>query len=242
VSEPSTPETRVRRSAKAKRLRLVVKPGLIELVAPLAASERQVLAFLQSHRAWAEGKCRELDARLKAARGPGLLQAGASIPWRGREIPLLVSEGQGRRVSVRIDEAARITLPGGLGAEREVVVKHALFLWVRRWLRGEVAKISAHHAARHGLQPRDIRIKRMTSRWGSCGPRNGININWLLAFAPESVLEYVVVHELCHIRERNHSGAFWSLVGEHVPEYQQERGWLKSHGAALMHRFADPNP
>jgi predicted metal-dependent hydrolase len=78
----------------------------------------------------------------------------------------------------------------------------------------------------------------MKTRWGSCGPRNDININWLLAFAPETVLEYVVVHELCHIRERNHSMAFWSLVAKHLSNYAQERRWLHAHGAGLMHRFS----
>lgn len=234
----STPETRVRRSARAKYLRLVVKPGVIELVAPMAASERQVLAFLQRHRGWAENKSREMDARVRAATGPGLLDAGATLPWRGREIPLTVCEGSGRRVSVSIDESACVTLPGGLGANREAVLKQALLLWIRRWLQAEVASLAVLHAPRYGLHPRAIRIKRMTSRWGSCGPRNDININWLLAFTPESVLEYVVVHELCHIRERNHSGAFWSLVAEHLPGYAAERAWLKSNGSALIHRFS----
>jgi predicted metal-dependent hydrolase len=78
----------------------------------------------------------------------------------------------------------------------------------------------------------------MTTRWGSCGPKGDININWLLALAPESVLEYVVVHEICHLRERNHSAAFWALVAQHLPHYAKERAWVKAHGGALMRRFA----
>jgi hypothetical protein len=229
----------VRRSARAKYLRLVVRPGVIELVAPLAASERQVQAFLQKHRSWAEGKVREMDAKLKFLQGPGLLEPGATLPWRGCEIPLAVEETSGRRAHVRIDERFDVSLPAGLGPRRESVLKQVLYQWIRDWLRGEVARLSLAHAPRHGLNPRAIRIKRMVSRWGSCGPRGDININWLLALAPETVLEYVVVHELCHIRERNHSAAFWSLVAEHLPGYAQERAWLKRNGPALMQRFLE---
>jgi len=233
------PGIQVRRSARAKYLRLVVRPGIVELVAPLAATERQVQSFLQKHRSWAEGKVREMDAKLKLVQGPGLLEPGASLPWRGREIPLEVEESAGRRASVRIDERFSVTLPAGLGSGRESVLEQVLYRWIRQWLRGEVARLSLAHAPRYGLNPRVIRIKRMVSRWGSCGPRGDVNINWLLALAPETVLEYVVVHELCHIREHNHSAAFWSLVAEHLPGYALERAWLKRNGPALMQRFAE---
>jgi predicted metal-dependent hydrolase len=79
-----------------------------------------------------------------------------------------------------------------------------------------------------------LRIKTQKSRWGSCGPNNDINLNWLLMLAPAAALEYVVVHELCHIKHKNHSAAFWQLVAEHLPNYQQQRHWLKQHGARVM--------
>lgn len=237
MSMHAVPEARVRRSARAKYLRLVIKPGAIELVAPLCASERQVHAFLQRHRAWAESKYLEMGARFRSA-GPGLLETGATLPWRGREIPLQVQEGSGRQISIAIDDSASVVMPGGLGGDRESVLKHALFAWIRRWLHAEVARLAARHGALRGLQPRAIRIKRMSSRWGSCGPRGDININWLLAFTPDAVLEYVVVHELCHLLQRNHSIAFWELVSEHLPEHARERAWLRAHGSGLIHRFS----
>jgi predicted metal-dependent hydrolase len=237
MNDLSASVCQIRRSARAKRLRLVVKPGLIELVVPLAASEGQALAFLDAHRAWAEDKARQMRERVESLHGPAAFAASNTIPWRGREIPLLIQEDGGRRVRVAVDEAVRICLPEGLRGARDEAVKRALYVWVRRWLRERVAALAALHGPRHGLHPREIRVKRMKTRWGSCGPRNDININWLLAFVPDSVLEYVVVHELCHIRERNHSAAFWTLVGNHLADYARERRWLRSHGAGLMHRF-----
>jgi len=234
---PCAPSIQIRRSARAKRLRLVVKPGLIELVAPLGAPESQALAFLHRHRQWAEDKVREMDDRIRHLEQPAVFMTGSTLPWQGREIPLVINEDAVARVHVCIDRAVLISVPKGLGKARADVAKQALFNWVRRWLRGQVERLAERHALRFELHPRRIRVKQMKTRWGSCGPRNDININWLLAFAPESVLEYVVVHELCHIRVRNHSLEFWSLVAQHIPDYRNERQWLRVNGADLMRRI-----
>lgn len=229
---------RLRRSTRAKRLRLVVKPGLIEVVAPPGASEAQTLAFLDRHWAWVEKKAGEMAARAAGLPRSMDLADSKTLPWRGREIPLVIREERRRRIDVAIDDEVRICLPNGLGEARNEVVRQALYRWVRGWLQGEVSLLTDRHGSRFGLYPRAIRVKRMKSRWGSCGANNDININWLLAFVPEPVLEYVVVHELCHLHERNHSAAFWSLVAQHLSNYAGQRQWLRAHGAVLMHRFS----
>lgn len=229
---------RIRHSARAKRLRLVVKPGLVELVAPLTVSERQTQDFLARHRAWAEQKLHEMTGR-QANNLPVSLSGATSLPWRGKEIPLTILEEQRRYARVELtDEACTIRLPSSVAeTARECVLERALMDAAKKQLGIRIDHWIRRHAVRYGLHPRTIRIKRMKSRWGSCGPRNDLNINLLLAFVPDSVLEYVVVHELCHIRERNHAPAFWHLVAQHVPDYLQARRWLKTHGSALLLRF-----
>jgi predicted metal-dependent hydrolase len=233
----ATGPIQIRHSAKAKRLRLAVKPGLIELVIPRGTGEARAMAFLDQHRAWAEGKLLELNDRAAKVPPAGNFASSPTLPWRGRDIPLIIREAPGLRVRVSVDEAVHIALPQGLGEARDEVALRAFYAWVRRWLRTQVAVLAGRHAERCKLHPREIRVKRMITRWGSCGPRNDININWLLALAPESVLEYVVVHELCHIAQRNHSPAFWSLLARHLPNYAEERRWLKIHGTELIRRF-----
>jgi predicted metal-dependent hydrolase len=228
---------KIRHSAKAKRLRLAVKPGLIELVVPHGATESLALAFLEKHRSWAEGKLLEMNGRVARLPPAFNFADSPSVPWQGRELPLLVQSAAGRRVRVSVDDAVRIVLPEGLGLNRDELALRAFYQWVRPWLGQRVVELAKRHAPLYGLQPRDIRIKRMQTRWGSCGPRNDLNINWLLALTPEPVLEYVVVHELCHIRERNHAPRFWTLVAKHLPDYAKQRQWLKDHGGALMRRF-----
>ncbi len=232
------PHIRIRRSSRAKRLRLTVKPGLIELVLPQGMPESQALTFFDKHRPWAEEKLLEMNQRAASMSAFPGFTSNPTLPWRGREIPLLIHEEPGIRAGAAVvDDAMRIVLPEGMGEARDQLAKRALYTWVRNWLRPQAALLTQRHAPLCGLYPREIRIKAMKTRWGSCGPKSDLNLNWLLAFAPEGVLEYVVVHELCHIRERNHSPAFWSLVAHHFPEYVHHRRWLRAHGTALMHRF-----
>lgn len=232
----------VRSSARAERLRLVVRTTGIELVVPVGVPEVQALAFWEKHRHWAEAKLETMRAH-RGGFGTGEhLAAGTTLPWEGRPVPLWVEETDGRCVRVSLEpDGLRIILPKGAGPGREVWICQALYGFVRRWLPDQVAGCIARHAPRRGLYPRQLRIKRMRTRWGSLGPRNDINLNWLLAFTPPPVLEYVVVHELCHIRYRNHSPEFWALVEAHVPDWRDRRQWLKQQGAPLMQRF-EPYP
>ncbi|MFT7434054.1 MAG: putative metal-dependent hydrolase [Alphaproteobacteria bacterium] len=104
---------------------------------------------------------------------------------------------------------------------------------LKRQLKVKVKDIIIRHHIALG-RPKQLRIKEQSSRWGSCSSKGGININWKLIFAPEHVLEYVVVHELCHMTHMNHSKDFWNLVEDILPEYIQAKHWLKTNGQVLM--------
>ncbi len=80
----------------------------------------------------------------------------------------------------------------------------------------------------------DFRVKAQRSRWGSCSSQGGLNFNWRLILAPSLALDYVVVHELCHLREFNHSPKFWQLVANMMPGYVRQKDWLHQYGAQLF--------
>lgn len=84
-----------------------------------------------------------------------------------------------------------------------------------------------------GVQALGIRIKDQKTRWGSCSNKGNINLNWRLILAPGEVMDYVIIHELCHLREMNHSQAFWKLVESICPDYREHRQWLKDHADEL---------
>lgn len=94
-----------------------------------------------------------------------------------------------------------------------------------------------HFARLIGVSYNRITIRNQTSRWGSCSSKGNLNFNCLLALCPDDVRDYVVVHELCHRRQMNHSPRFWDEVARILPDYQTSRRWLKEEGAGLIARL-----
>ena len=97
-----------------------------------------------------------------------------------------------------------------------------------------VSKVASEEAARVGVEYRRIRIGGQRTLWGSCSSRGTLSFNWRLVLAPSEVLDYVVVHELCHLRVPNHSRHFWALVERHRPHWRRQRDWLRDHGPELL--------
>jgi len=104
----------------------------------------------------------------------------------------------------------------------------------RRAARELVAMLIDDEAPELGVAPMRIQIRDQRSRWGSCSTTGTLSFNWRLVLAPFDVLDYVVVHELCHMREPNHSGKFWQLVEGRRPNWRAQRDWLDEHGGELL--------
>jgi predicted metal-dependent hydrolase len=104
----------------------------------------------------------------------------------------------------------------------------------RRAARELVAMLIDEEAPEIGVEPVRVQIRDQRSRWGSCSTRGTLSFNWRLVLAPFDVLDYVVVHELCHLREPNHSRRFWRLVEQRRPEWRAQRDWLHEHGPELL--------
>ena len=96
---------------------------------------------------------------------------------------------------------------------------------------------AAYWAQQLGLQYGRITIRHQRSCWGSCSAKGNLNFNCLLMLAPESVADYVIIHELCHLVQHNHSKAFWGLVAQTMPDYAAYRQWLKTNGKSLIGRL-----
>ena len=92
----------------------------------------------------------------------------------------------------------------------------------------------AYYAEKLGVSYGKITLRQQKTRWGSCAANGNLNFNWRLVLAPREVLDYVVIHELAHRREMNHSAAFWRIVEAEMPDYRKYRDWLKKNGSFLM--------
>lgn len=106
-----------------------------------------------------------------------------------------------------------------------------------QWARDTLPERVAFWASRMGVTYGRITVHRQHTRWGSCSSQGNLNFNCLLALVPEEVLDYIIVHELCHRRQMNHSPAFWAEVARLLPDYEASRMWLKQNGGRLIARL-----
>lgn len=166
-----------------------------------------------------------------------------------------VRHRRARRYLLRVDPdgRVRVTIPRG-GSEREAsrfAVGHldwierqltrvspqhvpaADRLALRRRAAAELPRRLAERAGSLGLTISRVSIRDQRTRWGSCGPNGHITLNWRLVLMPDWVCDYVLVHELMHLRRRDHSAAFWALVAAASPRYEDARVWLRIHGRGL---------
>jgi predicted metal-dependent hydrolase len=221
----------LRRSGRARRLRIVVRPERVEVVAPPGLATAAIESFVREKAGWVARTVERLRRGLHP--NDGRLEDGAHLLLRGRPVPLRVSVSEGARVTVRERNGLEVRAPAMEPSSRERLIERAL----ERFLRGEARKAAESAIGRfgppNGLVPRALLIKGQRTLWGSCTARGDINLNWRLVLAPPAVLDYVVAHELCHLRERNHQRPFWRLVERIMPDYAERRAWLRAHGHRL---------
>jgi len=225
----------IRYSQRAKRLRLVVTAEKVEVVVPKRTAGADIRQFVHEQQDWVCKTLAKVTAQPNQLPKPVDYQEGAKIPYRGELWSLVLKSSRRKRVKISFDQAFIVELPILLPPDAvSDAIKKALTVWLKKQALIIAEQFCEQHSKRFQLYPNSIRVRQQKTRWGSCGIHNDINLNWLLILAPPSVFEYVMVHELCHIRERNHSRQFWNLVAKHLPNYQQQRDWLKAHGAQLM--------
>ncbi|HET6521805.1 MAG TPA: SprT family zinc-dependent metalloprotease [Geminicoccaceae bacterium] len=235
----------VRRSRRATRGRIVVAPRGVAVVVPPGTPDARVREIVEDRRLWIAERWTALQRTLAAHPGTAArFETGATIPYRGRPVPLRLvarpDHGGGARVTYA--DGFVVELPARIGDDegaRDGIVEGALRLWLRRRARADALELTARHGPPHGLVPRSVRIKDQRTLWGSCTARGDVNLNWRLVLAPPEAFEYVVVHELCHLRERHHGPAFWRLVGDVLPDFAPRRRWLRDHGPLLTLRPGD---
>jgi predicted metal-dependent hydrolase len=179
--------------------------------------------FVARHRGWLEKQWRILEARPAP---PPALRPGMETLLRGRRAPLEARERDGV-VEIWFDNER---VPADAAAED---LRPAVWAYLRALARRELAARAEALARQLGAPVRRVIVRNQKSRWGSCSVRGTISLNWRLIQVPEAVRDYIILHELTHLRHLNHSPRFWAAVEEVCPDYQAAEAWLKSHSAEV---------
>ena len=213
--------------SKRKTIAVTVFPGgRVVVRAPAHASLAVVQRFLREKADWiraAQVKMQQAPQRSHGYR----YEEGELLWFLGEKYPLhLVDKVPGGLIYVG---GKGFLLQHSRKAQAEALMK----AFYKRELRARVQELVRFYAARDGYKPSAVRITSARTRWGSCSRANALNFSFRLALTPPACIEYVVVHELAHTREHNHSARFWQLVNQSLPSFKLPRDWLKKHGAEL---------
>jgi predicted metal-dependent hydrolase len=209
----------VRRSERARRVRVNVDADGVEVVLPRRAAEREAAAAIRELEPWIRRRLRELARAQQqvAARGEW-------VPYLGEMLHVHSEPGRSR-VHRR---GAELWTPAG--AER----KPALERWYRRAARDEIAPRLERACALAGSSYTKLTIRGQRTRWASCSRSGAMSFNWRLLLAPEEILDYVVWHEVCHLDVMDHSPRFWARLERWSPDYREHSRWLRRHGQTLV--------
>lgn len=225
------PEYTVRRSARAKKVRLRVDlDGSVTVVVPRRSRITGYDDFVRQHADWVARQQARFAALRTQAR-PLCAPGNRTVPYRGREVPLTIQPSVDGRISVRYDgDCFVLCQPAHATDEHRKLIFRAWFRQVARAV-FEERVLTLNETTRYRWLR--IRIGEQKTKWGSCSTTGTLSFNWRLLLGPKEVLDYVVIHELAHLKEPNHSPAFWALVEQLCPDHKTHRKWLNTNGSLL---------
>jgi hypothetical protein len=218
-------ETLILRSRR-KTIALVVKPdGSLLVRAPWHATRAQIEAVVTEHTGWIQKQ--QVQAHQRLAKHPTHQYApGEQFLYLGNAYPL--------EIVTRQKAALLFSDRFYLASQRQAQARQLFTRWYRQQAQAILPERVERYAAQYGFQYQRVKISSARTRWGSCSARGSLSFTWRLAMAPVEVIDYVVVHELAHLRVRNHGREFWALVGAMVPEFKQRIAWLKENGPGMV--------
>jgi predicted metal-dependent hydrolase len=208
----------VRKSARAKRLSIKVFPGgRVEVVVPRRTGSRRVRAFVDEHRDWIERSRRALAevAPPEPLRLPGVVD----LPGIEQRYGVRYERPSGSK-TVHFRSRDRVVVLRGR-TDSDALCVAALKRWLASVARRELEPRLRALSALTGQSYRNLHIRGQRTRWGSYSSHGTISLNYCLLFLDPEVLRYLIVHELCHARQLNHSRRFWRLVERHEPDYRR---------------------
>ncbi len=196
--------------------------GRVTVRAPKRCGDERIFRFLQEKEEW-------INRHVEQRKG-----AGMALPSENLENFSFLLLGKLCVIHLTNEKIIRFQ-SGENGEERALFVpKEKAKERIQKWLKENAKRIflsvAESWAKEMQVQFSSVKITSAKTRWGSCSGKNDIHFTFRLLYAPKSVVDYVVVHELAHVKEKNHSKNFWAVVKEYIPDYKEKRKWLKNHG------------
>ncbi|HEY3347373.1 MAG TPA: SprT family zinc-dependent metalloprotease [Nitrospirota bacterium] len=216
----------LRRSARSRNvwLRFGIGTGL-EVVAPMRMSMVSLESVIAKKSRWLLNQLDRAGVaeRVRKAREP---RDGAVLPYMGTEYTLRVELAEDASVRISGDEIHAALPDASVENLREVLRE-----WYKKMARVVIPE--RVNQLSNGKKVGSVSIRDQKTRWGSCSSKGNLSFNWRLAMAPPRIIDYMIIHELCHLDQPDHSAKYWAKVEKLCPDYKEREAWLKEHGRGL---------
>ncbi len=204
----------------------IKEDGKIVIYVPHRTTQEEIERFIDKSRSWVS---RQLSERERSIRETKKVYApGEKFFYLGEAYPLSIEANGNRKQPLRLSFGKFI-----LDGNRVHEAKDLFAQWYRAEAKRILEERVDYHSHRLHLFPKAVRITSARVHWGSCSGDNRLSFSWRIMMAPLKVIDYILIHELVHIREKNHSKRFWSYLGSIVSDYKEQRIWLKANGYSL---------
>ncbi len=214
------PISRIIRSRRRTIALVITRDARLVVRAPLQMTMAEIEALVEKKRSWITKKLQQSQQRQDLHR-MNPFRDGELFRYKGKQYPLMIVAGER---SIRLNDN-HILFPERYMAQPE----RAMIYWYAHEALRTVAELVKHYTDTYGFHHTGITVTGARTRWGSCSPSNRLCFSWRLILTPETVIDYVVVHELCHTVEKNHSARFWNKVGAILPDYKARKQLLKEY-------------
>lgn len=224
----------MRRSPRRKTISICIYPdNKIIVAAPQRMSQKEIMRFVEEKTGWIR-KRMAINLEKAENRPARCFVAGEKLLFLGSEYTLRVEPAapkagvslENGSIVVRAPSESPAKAPGQ-------AVRSALIRWYSGHALTKIKERGLYYSKQIGVSPRSVTVKALRSRWGSCSNRGAVSLAWNIIMAPEPVLDYLIVHEFCHLIHQNHSPEYWDLVASFIPDHPERRNWLRKHGECL---------
>jgi len=213
------------RTERKRSASIRLEGDLVKVSVPKTLSDNRVRALVNKRTTWIKTKLKEQSERPIVK--PKEYISGESFPYLGKNYRLKVIRGNA--VSLKLKSGYLQATVEETDVNAQSTTQSLLLNWYLAHAEKRLTEKTQRWADIIGVKPNAVSVKGYKSRWGSCSIQGDISYNWRIILAPHHIIDYVIIHELCHMLEHNHSARFWSHVEQYAPDWRDSRDWLKKN-------------
>jgi len=217
------------RTDRVKSASIDVEDNLVKVTVPKNLSDERIEELIKGRLLWIKQKL-ALQASAIVSK-PKEYVDGEAFAYLGRNYRLKCAKGVEESVKLKSGYLNVTTKNGKRNSEH---LKAVVEQWYRTKALSRLIDKTRRYSAILKVEPTSINLKDYKAMWGSCSPKGVVSYNWRIILAPHKIVDYIVVHELCHLIEPNHSSKYWKQVRSVIPDYENSKEWLKNNGNSLL--------